>query len=166
MGNANYRDVVAENRRVLWRRWTPRLGLVATCIAAALPILVLVLLLVRYAVPVPALDDWEMAPLIAKAHAGDLTIRDLFEQQQEARTFFPKLIFVLLGFARRWDVRAEMALSIVICCAIVAGLSWLLHTSRLPRRSVYVATVLSSLLVFSPAQLALWLLASGFPSFV
>jgi len=39
-------------------------------IAAAVPLLFLIYLLHRYAVDVPAWDDWEMAPIIARAHTG------------------------------------------------------------------------------------------------
>lgn len=128
--------------------------------------LLIVLLILRYAVAVPMLDDWEMVPLVAHAHTGGLTFHDLFEQQQEARTFFPKLLFIVLAMGRHWDSRVEMMLSVLICCLTAAGLYRLGTKTGLAGWWGAIAFLLGVLLIFSPAQHELWLLASGFPSFV
>jgi hypothetical protein len=134
--------------------------------AAAVPVLVIIFLVLRYAVATPMLDDWEMAPLIVKAHTSGLSWNDLFEQQQEARTFFPKLIFIVLSMGKYWDGRVEMMLSVLICCLTALGIYRLAAKSGLSRREATIAFLLMVLLIFSPAQHELWLLASGFPSFV
>lgn len=134
--------------------------------ASALPVLFLILLVHRYAVPIPALDDWEMAPLIAKAHTGGLSFSDIFAQQQESRTLFPKLIFILFALGHYWDPRMEMILSILICALTSVGIYLLLRRSALSAIATGVALFLAVLLIFSPVQQELWLLASGFPSFV
>lgn len=134
--------------------------------AAAVPALVIVFLILRHAVAVPMLDDWEMVPLVVKAHTAGLTWNDLFEQQQEARTFFPKLIFIVLSMGKYWDSRVEMMLSVLICCLTALGIYRLAAKSGLSRRETTIAFLLMVLLIFSPAQHELWLLASGFPSFV
>jgi hypothetical protein len=134
--------------------------------AAAVPVLVIIFLVLRYAVAIPLLDDWEMVPLVVKAHTGGLTWNDLFEQQQEARTFFPKLIFIVLSMGKYWDGRVEMMLSILICCLTALGIYRLAARSGLSGRETTIAFLLMVLLIFSPAQHELWLLASGFPSFV
>lgn len=134
--------------------------------SAVLPIIWLTFLVWRDGVSIPARDDWEMAPLIAKMRLGGLTFHDLFVQQQESRTFFPKLIFMLFASGRHWDVRAEMALSIVCASLTAAGIFFLLRRSALSARTLAVSFWLILLLIFSPAQHELWLLASGFPSFV
>jgi len=133
---------------------------------AAVPVLGIIFLVVRYAVAVPMLDDWEMVPPVVKAHTGGLTWNDLFEQQQEARTFFPKLIFIILSMGKYWDGRVEMMLSVLICCLTALGIYKLAAKSGLSRRETTIAFLLMVLLIFSPAQHELWLLASGFPSFV
>jgi hypothetical protein len=133
---------------------------------AALPVLLILFLVVRYAVPVPMLDDWEMVPLAIKAHAGGLTFHDLFAQQQEARTFFPKLIFILLSMGKHWDSRLAMMMSIAICCLTVVGVYRLGRKTGLAGWPGGIAFLLGVFLIFSPAQHELWLLASGFPSFV
>lgn len=139
--------------------------LLILCVAAA-PVLYLVHLILRYAVPIPMLDDWEMVPLVTKAREGGLTFADVFEQQQEARTFFPKLIFILCALGKHWDGRIEMMLSVLICCLTSLGLYLLLNKSGLSKVAKATAFLLMVLLIFSPVQHELWVLASGMPSFV
>jgi hypothetical protein len=134
--------------------------------AAALPVLVIIFFVIRYAVAIPMLDDWEMVPVVTKAHTGGLTFHDLFEQQQEARTIFPKLIFIVLSLAKYWDGRVEMMLSVLICCLTSLGINQLAAKSGLSRAGQTIVFLVIVLLIFSPAQHELWLLASGFPSFV
>jgi hypothetical protein len=131
-----------------------------------LPVLLIVCLVVRYAVAIPMLDDWEMVPLAIKARVGGLTFHDLFAQQQEARTFFPKLIFIFLSMGKHWDGRIEMMLSIAICCLTTVGLYRLGRKTGLAGWPGGIAFLLGVFLIFSPTQHELWLLASGFPSFV
>lgn len=146
------------------RRWSVLESLCWAVSAAS--VIWLICLVYRHAVPIPMHDDWEMAPLVVKSKIGGLTFRDFFDQQQESRTLIPKLIFVLLAAGRHWDVRAEMALSIAICLATVAGIYALLVRGRFSSRQIAVALLLIVPLVFSPVQHELWLLASGFPSFL
>ena len=89
---------------------------------AAAPVLYVVFLVLRYAVPIPMLDDWEMVPLVTKAREGDLSFADLFEQQQEARTFLPKLLFILCALGKYWDGRIAMMLSVLFFCLTALGL--------------------------------------------
>ncbi|MFL6589863.1 MAG: hypothetical protein ACJ8M4_06785 [Chthoniobacterales bacterium] len=133
---------------------------------AAVPVLAIVLLVLRYSVPIPLLDDWEMVPIVTDAHEHHLTFGQLFEQQQEARTFFPKLFFLLFSVAKHWDSRVAMMFSVLICCLIALGIYRLLRYSGISSRASAVAILLALPLIFSPAQHELWLLASGFPSFI
>src|SRR5437764_11469738 len=73
-------------RRVLARR-------VALIILALLPGLYLFSLIVRYGVNVPYADEFTLAPLLVKAHEHAITFSDLFEQHNEHRYFFPRLLF-------------------------------------------------------------------------
>jgi hypothetical protein len=134
--------------------------------AAAVPLLVIIFLVLRYAVAIPMLDDWEMVPLVMKAHTGGLTFSDLFQQQQEARTFFPKLAFIVLSLGKYWDGRIEMMLSVLICCLTALGIYQLAAKSGLAEPARPIAFLLIVILIFSPVQHEVWLLASGFPSFV
>src|SRR5437016_24700 len=130
---------------------------------AALAHMVHVTYLVRhYGVEVPTLDDWEMAPLIVKAHTGQLRFADIFEQQEEARTVLPKLIFVLSAARGHWDVRDQMMLSVICCWLTAAGIFILLLRSGLRVGAVAICFWLAVLAILSLAQFELWIFASGF----
>ena len=149
-----------------WLQQHRRIAAVVTLAIGALPAFYIGCFVARHGVEVPSMDDWEMAPLIAKAHTGELGFRDLFEQQEEARTIVPKLIFVLSAMGRHWDVRDQMMLSVVISVLAALGIYVLLRRSALSTPATAVCFWASVLLIFSPAQFELWLFASGFPSYI
>jgi hypothetical protein len=161
------RDIVSDQSLSLDLKWSSSRLLPALIFCAAtLPVVLIIFLVLRYSVAIPMLDDWEMVPLVTKAHTGGLTFNDLFEQQQEARTFFPKLLFIVLSTGKYWDSRNEMMLSVLLCCLTALGIYQLAAKSGLSGRAKALAFLLGVLLIFSPAQHELWLLASGFASFV
>lgn len=134
-------------------------------LVASGPMLHLTYLVRQYAVDVPTLDDWEMVPLIVDAQHGHLNWAGIFAQQQEARTVLPKLIFILFAASGHWDVREQMALSVVCCWLTVAGIFLLLRRSGLRATEIVVPFALVALTVFTPAKFEIWIFASGFPSF-
>lgn len=144
----------------------PRTWWIMVWLVALLPMIHTSYLVRHYAVEVPTYDDWEMAPLIVKAHTGQLTFADVFEQQQEARTVLPKLIFVLSAARGHWDVRDQMMISVISSWLTAAGIFLLLRRSQLGRAAVAICFWLSVLALFSPAPYELWIFASGFPSFL
>src|ERR1700686_684466 len=77
-------EQAAQRQKTVW---------ILVWLIALIPMIHVTYLVRHYGVEVPTLDDWEMAPLIVKAHTGQLRFADIFEQQQEARTVLPKLIF-------------------------------------------------------------------------
>jgi len=143
------------------RKW-----LAVTLIAAAVPLLFLLHLLHRYAVDVPAWDDWEMAPIIARAHTGQPFLHDIFQQQQEARTVIPKLLVVLLAAFGHWHLTYEMALSVIFSAATVAGIYLLLRQSAPGPRAAAISLFLVALLAFAPTYYEVWLTGSDFSSFL
>lgn len=156
------RGVVQWLQTVLRR---PRIALPLIWVVALIPIIHLGRLVWHYAVNVPIHDDWAMAPLIIKAHTGQLTLAALFQQQQEARTVLPNLIFVLSARSE-WNVRELIMLSVVISALTAAGLFVLLRRSKLNFASIAVAFWLMVLALFSTGAFELWLFAAGFPSFL
>ena len=144
----------------------PRTVWILIWVVALVPMIYLTSLVRHYGVNVPMLDDWEMAPLIVKAQTGELTWADLFQQQQEARTVVPKLIFVLSALPGEWDVRDQMMLSVVSCWLTAGGIFVLLRRSGLGILGVALCFWLIVLTIFSLAQFELWIFASGFPSFL
>jgi hypothetical protein len=134
-------------------------------IVGLIPMLHMTYLVRHYAVEVPTLDDWDMAPLIVEAHTGHFNWAHIFAQQQEGRTILPKLIFVLSAANGHWDVRDQMMLSVACCWLTAAGIFILLRRTGLRSGAIAICFWLAVLTVFSLAQYELWIFASGFPSF-
>src|SRR5436190_13139384 len=143
----------------------PSIVLLLIWIVALVPMVHHTLVVRHYSVNVPTLDDWAMAPLIVKAHRHELQFADIFRQQQEARTVLPNLIFVLTAQSE-WNVRDQMALSLVACWLTAAGFFVLLRRAGLNLIALAICFWLMVLTLFSPAPFELWLFASGFPSFL
>jgi hypothetical protein len=143
----------------------PRILFLVIWIVALIPMVRLTFLVRHYGVNVPVYDDWAMAPLIVKAHTGQLKVAEVFQQQQEARTVLPNLVFILQARGE-WNVRDQMALSIISCWLTAAGLFVLLRRSGLELVALAIPFWLMVLALFSPAPFELWLFASGFPSFL
>ncbi len=49
-----------------------------------------------------------------KVASGSANFTDFFAQNNEHRMFFPKIIFLILAFPSRWDIRLEMYFSIFL----------------------------------------------------
>jgi len=134
-------------------------------IVALVPMIHHTVLVRHYSVNVPIFDDWAMAPLIVKAHTGQLRFADVFQQQQEARTVLPNLIFILTAQSE-WNLRDQMVLSLAASWLTAAGVFVLLRRSGLNPMPLAICFWLIVLTLFSPAPFELWLFASGFPSFL
>jgi hypothetical protein len=154
---------IARGIQTISRR--PRLILVLIWVVALIPMVCHTVQVRHYSVNVPLYDDWAMAPLIVKAHHGQLRFTDVFHQQQEARTVLPNLIFILTAQSE-WNTRDQMALSLIACWLTAAGLFVLLRRAGLNPIALAICFWLSVLTLFSPAPFELWLFASGFPSFL
>jgi hypothetical protein len=128
--------------------------------ALVLPAAALAVLVIKYSVNVPLWDQWEpdLTGMFEKFSAGRLAFADLFAQHNEARLLFPRLLFLGLGELTHWNVRYEMAATLVTV-AWAALMIYRLEASgfqgaRLVR---WVVLFLSSLLIFSPAYYEAWL---------
>jgi hypothetical protein len=154
---------IAATIQSIFRR--PKVVLLLIWIVALIPMIHHTLRVRHYSVNVPLFDDWAMAPLIVKAHTGQLRLADIFQQQQEARTVLPDLIFILTARGE-WNVRDQMALSLAASWLTAAGLFVLLRRSGLNLIALAICFWLMVLTLFSPAPFELWLFASGFPSFL
>jgi hypothetical protein len=143
----------------------PKMVLLLIWIVAFIPMVHHTARVRHYSVNVPLFDDWAIAPLIVKAQTGQLRFADMFQQQQEARTILPDLIFVLMA-GGEWNVRDQMALSLAASWLTAAGLFVLLRKSGLKPIAQAICFWLMVLTLFSAAPFELWLFASGFPSFL
>jgi hypothetical protein len=127
------------------------------CLTLAPPCL-LALLIIKYSVDLPQWDEWEYVGLFEKLSRGSLTIADLFAQMNEYRQFFPNLVFVVLGWLTRWDVRYEMLVTFLAACLISFNI-WRLaeHTIGGDRIRRLFLFLIANLIIFSPAQYENWL---------
>src|SRR5256714_4506424 len=108
----------------------PKVVLLLIGIVALIPMVRLTVSVRHYGVNVPTFDDWAMAPLIVKAHTGQLRFADIFQQQQEARTVLPNLIFIFSS-PNEWNVRDQMWVSLVASWLTTAGIWVLLRRTML-----------------------------------
>jgi hypothetical protein len=144
----------------------PRKWIALAFLVAGVPLLFLVYLLHRYAVDVPVWDDWEMAPMITRAHTAQPFLEDLFRQQQEGRTVVPKLLVLLLALFGHWHLTYEMALSVFFSAGTLVGIYLLLRQSGLGPRVTAISLFLAALLLFAPTYFEVWLTGSDFSSFM
>ena len=130
----------------------------ALFLLAIIPALFLIALIKRYAVNVPLGDEWQMIPLFAKWHAQELTFYDLYQQHNEHRIFFPKLIYLAFVQLTHWNLRAEMFFSVALVAGTSAAIYVLIRRTLLdsPRR-VALLWALANLLLFLPSQSENWL---------
>lgn len=130
------------------------------CLAAAVAFAgILTAMVALYAVDVPFWDQWELVPLLEKSYDSGLSVADFWQQHNEHRIVFPKLIMLALARLTHWDVRWESAVSLVLAVAVFA-LYWARQrrTAREighPHPALMLAV--ASLLVFSVAQWRNWL---------
>ena len=123
-----------------------------------LPIALLLWFVTHFSVNVPWMDDWALASLFEKVAMGKATFADFFAQHNEHRILFPKLIFVILAFASKWDVRLEIFFSIFL--AIVIFISLYKIASNPPNQNIvllHIVNVTTCILTFSLVQHENWL---------
>lgn len=125
---------------------------------AIVPFAYLVYAVVRYNVPVPYIDEWDLVPDLEKMYNGTLTLNDLWQPHNEHRLLFPKTI--LLGLARltHWDIRYEFAANILLAAGIflVLVLQVKITERKLEAPELSWAIPLFSVIVFSLGQYQNW----------
>ena len=72
------------------------------------PLALLAILIFVFSENIPFWDQWELVPSIELMRSGDLSIGDLWEQHNEHRLFFPKIIMLSLAALTSWNVQAEI----------------------------------------------------------
>jgi len=123
-------------------------------VLAAVPLLILIWVVARYAIDVPYLDQWDFAPLIDKMYQGQLTFHDLWMQFNEHRIFFPKLIMLGLARLTHWNIRYESAVSVFLAMAVFLVLTCQIRaTARVfGQKQLRWALPACSLVAFSVSQ--------------
>jgi hypothetical protein len=127
---------------------------------AALPAVLLAVLIALHATDVPTWDEWDTPgrALVAAAE-GRLTWGDLYAQHNESRKVLPRLAYVAAAPLVGWDTRHSMA--VTYCLAIILSIGVMALARRtvpLGGRARIALWLLSNILLFSPAQFDNWLM--------
>lgn len=80
---------------------------------------------IRYGYDAPYWDQSWKIPMIEKAFDGTLRFGDYWTLINEHRVFFPNLIAVPLARLTHWDLRVELALSLVFATLVFALIAML-----------------------------------------
>jgi hypothetical protein len=143
---------------MLDQRTQQRLRSALPLLLATLPAVFIALAICHYGVDTPVWDEWLTATYLDRFAQGTLTARDLFQQQNEYRQFFPNLIFVGLGWITGWDVRSWMAASF-LCAGVISFWVYRLGKWTLPENPGRArwCWFIANLIIFSPVQHENWL---------
>ena len=112
----------------------------------------------RYGVDIPYADEWLWTPFLFKAHQHSLTVADFFEQHNEHRYFFPKLLLLVLAPLTAGNTKGAMFFSLGLVALMSAALWYLLHrTVPTTASKKLLLLALLNLLLFSPVQSENWM---------
>ncbi len=80
---------------------------VLLAVAYSLPVILLFWFVTTFSVNVPFGDDWALVNLFGKIHSGTANFKDFFIQHNEHRIFFPRIIFAVVAFSSKWNIKLE-----------------------------------------------------------
>ncbi|MEH1874366.1 hypothetical protein [Nostoc sp.] len=83
-------------------------------VAYSLPVVLLFWFVTTFSVNVPFGDDWALVTFFDKIHSGTANFRDFFSQHNEHRIFFPRIIFAILAFSSKWNIKLEIYFSLLL----------------------------------------------------
>jgi hypothetical protein len=147
-------DAVAGQSRPAVLNWTwqaVRAGV------TLLPFVFTALVVFRYAVVVPWMDQFEIVKIIQQSDAGTLTLGDFFAQHNEHRIFFPKLVMFGLAEITHWNMYYELGFSLLLALGTFGLLYQMIRRTLRERWPLWIGVLLTSVIVFSPIQAENWL---------
>ncbi len=131
---------------------------------AALPAVILAVLIFHHSVNVPHSDGLiSYGNLLYKQVNNDLSAADLFAQHNESRPLFPRIFFLAIANLTQWDVRYQMMFTFFLACLISCNIYFLIPHSLPGLKQISLLLMIPvNILVFSPIQSDNWL--KGFQS--
>lgn len=125
--------------------------------AIALPLSILAVLLNKFGINFPYLDQWAYVPLHMKIDNGTFGIGDLWAQHNEHRIFFPKIAALTLSYSTHWYTPAEVVFSVFIALVGIILLARMIsETARSSLQNFALVLIIASWF-FSPIQWQNWL---------
>lgn len=125
-----------------------------------IPVLLLLWLVDKFTVNVPFWDQWQSSiDLFFNISQGKIIFNDFFSQHNEHRLFFPRIIFVILAFASKWNIKIELFCSIFLAILIFLLFYKISDFNRknTSDRLFHVTNILICYLTFSYSQWENWL---------
>jgi hypothetical protein len=113
------------------------------------PLVVIFLFINRYAVNVPALDEWHLVEDLHAIHDGQGRLSDLWRQHNEHRMLFPRVALLALAMASDWNTIVEMYAS--VCLFVLMLLCWWRLHRAVGRKGLWTFVPLAWL-ILSPGQ--------------
>jgi hypothetical protein len=114
--------------------------------------IIMALLIHFHGITVPYAEQWGLAPLLYKAHAGELGFSDLWAPHNEVhRILFPRAVMLALAFVSKWNLYCDLYTNFVLAVLTLMTLTALLRMS-LQNSFSHWHTALLSAMVFSPTQ--------------
>jgi len=83
-------------------------------LAYSLPVILLFWFVVTYSVSVPVSDEWTLIGFFRKIQSGTVNFGDFFAQDNEHRPFFPRIIYAIMAFSSKWDIKLENYFSLLL----------------------------------------------------
>lgn len=125
-----------------WRLWRP-LNL--------LPFVAALGFVTVYSVDVPYSDQWWLPGLFTAVARGQGLSWNLLRCNNVHPVLFPKLVWIVLGFTTRWNLRVDMAATLVTILAVFALCALMANSEGhgRPTWQIAVSNLITSLLLFS-----------------
>ncbi len=120
-----------------------------------LPFVLLVGFVSYFGGNVPMWDQWEYPLLFEKVFQGEATWSDFFEPHNGHRIVLPKVIITFLAFFTNWDIRVELALTLLLAALTFFAIYRLGGQGR--GIFSYLAHLITACLIFSWGQYENWL---------
>ncbi|MBX9253308.1 hypothetical protein H1Q63_04900 [Desmonostoc muscorum CCALA 125] len=83
-------------------------------VAYSPPVLLLLWFVTTFSVNVPFADDWGLVSFFGKIYSDTANFGDFFAQHNEHRIFFPRIIFTILAFSSKWNIKLEIYFSFLL----------------------------------------------------
>ena len=126
--------------------------------AYLIPVALVIWFISKFSVDVPFNDQWALVPLFDKVNKGSVTFGDFFAPHNEHRIFFPKVIFVLLAFASKWNLDLERYFSVFLAIVTFLLMYKIAEISySQDKLSFHLFNILTCFLLFSLSQAGSWL---------
>jgi hypothetical protein len=106
----------------------------------------------------PRLDQWEFVPFLEKALASRLGFMDFWQQHNEHRPVFPRLLMLILARPSHWNMFLETAVSFLAGTLVFCILAWRLWIHARRKKILPWLWIPLSILCFSMVQWQNWFL--------